>query len=111
LFAYYQALISLRKKLPALYILDRKQLEASCDEANNTLQLHRWHNNQHVLCLLNFSNIPQTISVTTNQRWKKIFDSADPQWNGPAASANLLTNIAVVPVQPESIVIYTSDYV
>jgi maltooligosyltrehalose trehalohydrolase len=111
LFVYYQALISLRKKLPALYILDRKQLEASCDEANNTLQLHRWHNNQHVLCLLNFSNIPQAISVTTNQRWKKIFDSADPQWNGPAASADLLTNIAVVPVQPESIVIYTSDYV
>lgn len=111
LFGYYQALISLRKKLPALYTLDRNQLEVSCDEVNKTLQLHRWHDKQHVLCLLNFSDIPQTVSVTTNQRWKKIFDSADPKWNGPAASADLLTNISVFPMQPESIVIYTSDYV
>ena len=111
LFAYYQALIALRKKLPALQHLDRKQLEVSCNEANKTLQLHRWYNDQHVLCLMNFSNVPQTISVTTEQRWKRIFDSADPQWNGPAASADLLTNISVVTLQPESIVIYTSDYV
>lgn len=111
LFTYYQALIALRKQHPALRNLDRKQLEVSCNEANKTLQLHRWHNDQHVLCLMNFSNVPQTISVTTEQRWKKVLDSADPQWNGPAASTDLLTNISVVTLQSESIVIYTSDYV
>lgn len=111
LFAFYQALISLRRKLPALYTLDRRQLEVSYNEEDRTLQLHRWHGDQHVRCLLNFSRVSQTISVTTEQRWKKVFDSADPQWNGPGASADLLTNITVVPLQPESIVIYTSDYV
>ncbi|MFD0998587.1 malto-oligosyltrehalose trehalohydrolase [Ohtaekwangia kribbensis] len=111
LFDYYRALIALRRQLPALHRLDRKQLEVSHSEANKTLQLHRWHNNQHVLCLMNFSNAPQTISVTTGQRWKRVFDSADPQWSGPAASADLLTNISVLTLQPESIVIYTSNYV
>ncbi len=111
LFDYYRALIALRRQLPALHRLDRKQLEVSHSEANKTLQLHRRHNNQHVLCLMNFSNAPQTISVTIGQRWKRVFDSADPQWSGPAASADLLTNISVLTLQPESIVIYTSNYV
>jgi maltooligosyltrehalose trehalohydrolase len=60
---------------------------------------------------MNFSKSQQTVSVTTEQRWKKVFDSADPQWNGPGASADLLTNISVLALQPESIILYTSEYV
>lgn len=111
LFAYYQALIALRKKLSALRNLDRKTLEVSCNEVSKTLQLHRWLDDEHVWCLMNFSNVTQTIAVTTGQRWKRIFDSADPQWRGPAASTDLPANVSVVTLQPESIVIYTSNYV
>lgn len=112
LFLYYQALIRLRKQQQPLAHLDRSQLDVTVNESRNTLILHRWHKEHHLFCLMNFSKEEQLLSFPTNTiSWKKIFDSADPLWFGPAAAAELLMDGAEVRMQPESILIYTNQYV
>jgi maltooligosyltrehalose trehalohydrolase len=109
--SFYKELIALRRKHPALRHLNRKELDISFDENAKTIQLHRWYRDQHVLCLMNFSTEGQTIDVATDQSWLKVLDSADPQWEGPGASYGLLERNSPVNLQPESIAIYTSQYV
>jgi maltooligosyltrehalose trehalohydrolase len=99
---YYKALIALRKKLPALYTLNRKQLTVEYNEQQQTLQLHRWEGAQHVYCFMNFSKQEQPITLSGRDELKSLFNSADEQWNGPGAVTSA-TNI-----QPESIIIYTN---
>src|SRR3569833_1552745 len=53
---YYKALIALRKKLPALAILNRGNLKTTVDEDANTLLLERWGGDEHISCLMNFSD-------------------------------------------------------
>jgi len=107
---FYKTLIALRKKLPALHHLNRQHLEVSSDEKPQTLMLHRWHENNQVLCLMNFSSSPQQIQLPHNQQqWYKKLASADPEWNGPAASLNEVNASAPVIIQPQSITIYSNQ--
>jgi len=110
LLSFYKRLIALRKEQPALRYLNRKQLEVQCDEANNTLQLHRWHHEHHVRCLMNFSDILQPFTIDWGYRWQKILDSADPVYLGPSASPDSLWEPSVITLPPRSIVLYTSTY-
>jgi len=72
--------------------------------------LHRWHENNQVLCLMNFSSSPQQIQLPHNQQqWYKKLASADPEWNGPAASLNEVNASAPVIIQPQSITIYSNQ--
>jgi maltooligosyltrehalose trehalohydrolase len=108
---YYKELISIRKLQPSLKALDRKLLNVSCNEADNTLMLHRWSDKQSMLCLMNFSGDERTISLQEDfQHWQKLFDSADHQWNGPGASAATYPHSAIT-LHPESIVIYIKSNV
>lgn len=52
LFQWHQSLIALRKKHPALHNGSRKNLHVLIEAPKGLLQLHRWQNNQHVLCYL-----------------------------------------------------------
>jgi maltooligosyltrehalose trehalohydrolase len=107
MFRYYQTLIALRRQTPALSQLNRQHLDVAHNEDTKTLLLHRWHEDQHVLCLMNFSPEPQTAMLPTYVlTWQKLFDSADPQWNGPAAAPDTLTSGHTLTLQPESLVIY-----
>ena len=91
---YYQTLIALRQQLPALAHLDRKQLNGHVPiRRKNTLILHRWHEDQHVLCLMNFSKQPQSISVPAASEdagvpWQKLLDSADSRWQPNSSGAS-----------------------
>ncbi|MGA0557930.1 malto-oligosyltrehalose trehalohydrolase [Larkinella sp. VNQ87] len=81
LFRYYQTLIALRKQHPALRHLSRLQLDVRVDEDRQTIRLHRWHGDQQVFCLLNFSTEPQEVArPEKSEGWQTLFDSADPQW-------------------------------
>ncbi|MEI6947383.1 malto-oligosyltrehalose trehalohydrolase [Paraflavisolibacter sp. H34] len=109
---YYQALIRLRQEYPALHQLDRKLLEATADEGRRLLLLHRWHGAQHLLCYLNFSDALQPVTLPPGSRsWEKLFDSADPFWNGPAAAPATLPAASGFVLQPQSITIYTNNHV
>lgn len=107
MFEYYREVIALRKSNAVLSNLNRKNLEAAHDSNKKTLVLKRNNGQQQILCLLNFSKNQQGIRLQ-QQQGKKIFDSADPKWNGPAASAEELTEPEIM-VHPESILIYQTQ--
>ncbi|WMJ74210.1 malto-oligosyltrehalose trehalohydrolase [Cytophagaceae bacterium ABcell3] len=111
LFRYYQTLIALRKKQPALKNLNRKNVEVYPDEEKQSLILHRWHENQHIVCVMNFSKQAQNINLpSVNMEWVKLLDSAAPEWNGPEAAPETLPNAAFFKLQPESFLIYTNKH-
>ena len=104
---YYQTLIALRKQQPALRSVNRWQLDTQVDTTRNILQLHRWQDNQHILCLMNFSREQQTITMPEKRgQWQKLFDSAEPQWRGPAAAPVSISAATTIVLQPQSILIY-----
>ncbi|GAB3255680.1 malto-oligosyltrehalose trehalohydrolase [Larkinella harenae] len=117
LFRFYQALITLRKKHPALRHLNRQQLKVVADEKRQTLQLYRWHETHHVLCFLNFSKEHQTLPLLAGEHGQKLLDSAEPTWQKESGlsvtdtAPSALAPAETLLIQPESIVIYGSPIV
>ncbi|QNF34748.1 malto-oligosyltrehalose trehalohydrolase [Adhaeribacter swui] len=107
---YYQALIQLRQNTPALKNLNRQNLDVVSNEETKTLLLHRWHENQHVLCIMNFTQEVQPVTLPTYaDNWQKLFDSASLEWNGQAAAPDAISSGIPVNLQPESLVIYQNS--
>jgi maltooligosyltrehalose trehalohydrolase len=107
MFNYYQTLIKIRKEEASLNNLNRNQLSVEENEKNKTLLLHRWHKNEHILCLMNFSKEQQRATLPTFQNdWIELLNSSDPKWNGPTQSR---ANGSEVTMQPESIIIYKNS--
>lgn len=111
LLRYYQTLIGLRKQHPALRHPNRQHVDATAQEGQQTLLLHRWHDDQHVLCLMNFSRQPQAVALPVLQtEWHKQLDSADAQWQGPESAVGMAPDLVsdgdTVTLQPESFVLY-----
>lgn len=102
---YYKALIQLRKTEPILKP-DRSGVIVDADEAKKVIALCRKGESQFLSCLMNFSGEVQSIAVPKGGT--KIFDSAAPQWNGPAAAPETTDGEAIA-LQPESILIYRHD--
>lgn len=111
LLEFYKTMINLRKQLSPLNNANRKQLTVSSDTQKNCLILRRWEQEQEVLCLMNFSAEKQEAVIPDDKpHWKKILDSADPKWNGPAAAPLSVDALETLTVQPQSILIYTNKY-
>jgi len=105
---YYKNLIRLRKHQPALKTLDRENMSVEVNNLVNTLQIQRWTDGQQVICLLNFSSKTQTTTVPEGiNQWQKLFDSAEPIWNGPLASSPIINTGEEIKLCPESVLIYT----
>ncbi|WP_207493244.1 malto-oligosyltrehalose trehalohydrolase [Aridibaculum aurantiacum] len=110
MFNFYQQLIQLRKEQPALKHLNRQHLKVSFDEAAKTLLLHRWHEDQHVVCLMNFSQQEQKIQAPTEaSNWRKLLASHEPQWLGKTEAPETFEAGEEILLQPESIVIYQNS--
>ncbi|HVK97924.1 MAG TPA: DUF3459 domain-containing protein, partial [Flavisolibacter sp.] len=103
---FYKELIALRKNNPALKHLNRKNVQVEFDKEQQTLTLMRAHENETVLCIMNFSKQEQTTPIPSGTHWKKLMGSADPKWNGSKAVREIVDNQSTIEVQPESIVIY-----
>lgn len=104
---FYKTIIALRKQEIALNHLDRNQLDAEVNEKNQTLLLHRWHEGEHIYCLMNFSKQQQQLTLPKYKKeWQKLFDSADHKWKGPAGAIEVISGESTVIIQPESILIY-----
>lgn len=102
---YYKALIHLRKTEPCLKP-DRSGVIVDADENKKVIALCRKQYAQYLSCLMNFSGEVQSIAVPASGI--KIFDSAAPEWNGPAAAPETTDGQAIT-LQPESILIYRHD--
>ncbi|WP_018618187.1 malto-oligosyltrehalose trehalohydrolase [Spirosoma luteum] len=116
IFRYYQTLLALRKQ-SSLRHPNRESVAVVVDEERMTLTLFRQHagelagqQEETVICLMNFSKEVQQLTLPAGERsWRKLLDSADSQWNGPAAAPTVVaSNHEHVSVQPESILIYTN---
>lgn len=107
--AFYKKLIQLRKTNPVLSKPDRKNLEVNADEAKKLLFLHRWHDENQVIILMNFSGKPQEFTLPERSTpWKLVLDSAAPEWNGPAGTGKKPEAGKTIQIQPESFLIYTN---
>ncbi|WP_461451942.1 malto-oligosyltrehalose trehalohydrolase [Mucilaginibacter sp.] len=95
---YYKSLIALRKKLPALRNLDRKNISVTTLEDQNILVFERRYREQTVSCIMNFSAEEQQFNLYDKADWKEILNSADQRWNGPGVSSTS--------IQPQSLIIY-----
>lgn len=112
LLAYYTALISLRKTHPAMHNNNRKQMSVTSDAQKKCLILQRWDDEEFLFCLMNFSNEVQHLRISGERPyWKKIFDSADPQWAGTVAAPVLVDALQSLNIQPESFLVYTNKHV
>lgn len=111
LFQYYKTLIALRKTHPAFQNNDRSQLEAKADPQQHTLVLYRPGTTADLVCLMNFSDEEQSVTIPpVAGNWKKLLDSSDPKWLGKAASSEKLQT-ATQTIPPETILIYESTHV
>ena len=116
LLRYYQTLIALRQQLPALHNLNRQELEVTTCDEQQTLLLHRWHDDQHVLCLMNFSKKTQDVTISisaSTMHWEKLIDSSDQQWQlktGSSKAPDSLENSTSVTLPAESFVIYACGH-
>lgn len=101
---YYQALIALRRTHPVLRTPNRGGLSAAADAARNCLVLFRTNGSEALVCLMNFSKNPQQFTLPGHDSYRKLWDSAHPQWRGAAAAPDEATG--QVTVQPEAVVVY-----
>ncbi|GAB3891780.1 hypothetical protein GCM10028825_30640 [Spirosoma agri] len=94
LFRYYQVLIALRRQHPVLRHLNRQNLNVVENEEKQTLVVHRWHEDQQLLCLLNFANQPQSLSVSEGSKgWQKFSTRPSPSgWD----RVPLLTSLPIL---------------
>lgn len=107
---FYKTLLGIRKKYPALSLLNRQQLAVSFTEEEKTLVLHRWHQDQHVICCMNFSDSAKNLAVpSVGKQWQKLLDSASPQWNGVADAPQRVSAGENIVIQPASFIIYINQ--
>lgn len=107
---YYKELIALRKKISAISELNRKAIDVKLEEPLQLLMVHRWHEEHHVVCFMNFSKeVRKPLMPPLQQQWQKLLDSADTKWGGPGSDSEPVSDNTNVTIQPESIIIYTNQ--
>jgi maltooligosyltrehalose trehalohydrolase len=110
---FYRRLIQLRKSTPALASLDRNSQTVLVDEQAETIQLRRWLGGSEVMILIAFGPLTATHGFAgTPARWRKVLDSADPDWGGPGAEAPDCLNANVptrIEWRPLSVVVYEKE--
>ncbi|GAA4916118.1 malto-oligosyltrehalose trehalohydrolase [Mucilaginibacter defluvii] len=107
---YYKTLINLRVNHKALRELNRENLSVTADAGKKILMLQRWHEDEKICCVLNFSDSVQQVDLPENNNWTTLFNSADEKWGGKAIIQQEEAARAAS-VQPESVTVYINRYV
>jgi maltooligosyltrehalose trehalohydrolase len=83
---FYKKLITLRRTIPALALLDKKSLAVDSPEGEKIMFIRRWKDPSHVFIVFNFNRADVKITPPVlNGRWKKWLDSSEKIWNGPGS--------------------------
>ncbi len=83
LLAYYAMLLKLRRSLPALSNLSKKDLDVTGYEQERALQVGRRHGDNHSIILYAFKDQPITLTIMIPEgTWVKLLDSSSPEWGG-----------------------------
>jgi len=112
---YYRQLLVLRKRLPALQVFDRTQMEVAGLTQQKVLVFTRWAAGSAVVCIFGFSNTQESIPLNLPAgSWEKILDSSTQHWRGPgevAPGSIVVTDASAssaVTVNPFSLLVYAS---
>jgi maltooligosyltrehalose trehalohydrolase len=106
LLRYYKQLIRFRQTRPALQGRTRDTMIVH-PAFRQTLAIERRIFNDHVFVWFHFGDKPVTHENITWQHLTRIFDSADPCWQGPGSTASVdLPSGAPIHIAPQSVVIY-----
>ena len=112
---FYRRLLALRKKMPALQLSDRRQIEVTGLAQQKILAVRRRAQNNAVFCLFSFSNTREQVNFDLPAgTWEKVLDSSAQHWRGPGeeAPASLVTQggkSSVIAVNPFSLLVYVSN--
>lgn len=83
---FYKHVIMLRRTVPALSYLDKKNLAVDGVEEDKIISMRRWKDSSHVFLIFNFNSIDvKFTSVFPKGIWIKILDSSEKMWNGPGS--------------------------
>lgn len=110
MFDYYKTLIEIRKKNPVLKFPDKESL--AIEENDKLFTLHRWQDDNHILCLMNYSGQARSLKFPENEinKWNKILDSSSVRFNGPGESGSSSVNSGdSVNISKTSILIYSNS--
>ena len=115
IFEFYRLLLSLRTRLPALQVFDRKEMEIVGLQQQKVLAIRRWAGQSSVLCLFSFSNVRQDVALSLPQgNWEKILDSSAQHWRGQGEIAAGRIPVAepmaetLVSINPFSVLVYAA---
>lgn len=105
---FYQQLIKLRREIPALRHLSKSNLEVSGVEGDKVVSLRRWHKEDHVLCIMNFSEKDRDFNVTPSEaKWTKTLDSSDRKWRGTGPTTpDMIVERHALLLKPFNLVLY-----
>lgn len=86
LHAFYRQLLRLRRQEPALANLDKQATQAEVLPDGKLLLLNRHAEDCRLQILLNFHRETTRVPFAAQSgRWRKLLDSADPEWQGPGS--------------------------
>jgi maltooligosyltrehalose trehalohydrolase len=108
---YYKQLIQIRKTNSALNKTNRKEISVEHHPQQKTIVILRQHLLEDVVCLLNFSDQPQSLMVPVFAPvWEKVIASSDIRWKGRQDMPDLIEQELALVLPPESISIYRNQY-
>jgi maltooligosyltrehalose trehalohydrolase len=109
--AFYQRLIEVRRKIPALYHLEKKNIEIREWNKEKVLLTRKWHKKSQIVIIMNFNQINSNIELTPFQgRWRKIIESSHQKWMGPGPSLpGILENSCQSALRPLSFALYERE--
>lgn len=78
---FYAELIRLRKALPALALLNKRNVDAAVCERRGLLWLRRWNLGEEALAIFHFGG-GEVEAEAPEGCWRKVLYSADEEWGG-----------------------------
>lgn len=112
LFGFYKGLIRLRKEVPSLAVLTRKNMEILRFEGTKTVLMMRRYSGDQTISMFNFDGKPSEAKPLFRKGlWQKVFDSSAEMWGGPGGLApetihSNATSIFSCTLNPYSFVLY-----
>ena len=83
----YAELISLRKRLPSISLMNKEQTEVLAVEKDQVLAIRRTEGVEETLTAFNFGPAPVVAVLPLPAGvWNKLLDSAEPRWDGPGST-------------------------
>ncbi len=108
---FYQQLIALRKKIPALHMSDKNCFNISTGENKKVLFVHRWQRDSNIWGLLNFNEQKSSIVLDIPEgTWIKLLDSSEHRWLGTGSPLpETISQKTTLTFEPFSFALYLKE--